>query len=401
MDIPRKLNASAWNDKFEQLKQYKSKYGDCNVPERYDKNHALGNWVRTQRTQFKQSKMSEERINMLNTIGFNWGVSIDKNSWNDKFEELKKYKSQHGDCNVPRKYDKNQQLARWVHHQRSKFKDSKMSEERINVLNAIGFNWGVSIDKKRWNDKFEELKKYKSKHGDCDVPYRYYEKNQPLATWVQTQRTQFKQLKLSEERINTLNTIGFNWGVSIDEKNWNDKFEQLKLYKSKHGHCNVPRKNDKNQQLATWVKNQRTQFKQSKMSEERINMLNTIGFNWGVSNDKSWNDKFEELKQYKSKHGDCNVPASYDKNHALGNWVRGQRTQFKQSKISKERINMLNTIGFNWGVSIDKKRWNDKFEELKKYKSKHGDCDVPYRYCLLYTSPSPRDMRRSRMPSSA
>ena len=25
----------------------------------------------------------------------------------------------------------------------------------------------------------------------------------------------------------------------------------------------------------------------------------------------------------------------------------------------------------------------------------------PYRFCLLYTSPSPRDMRRSRMPSSA
>ena len=27
--------------------------------------------------------------------------------------------------------------------------------------------------------------------------------------------------------------------------------------------------------------------------------------------------------------------------------------------------------------------------------------DSKYYYCLLYTSPSPRDMRRSRMPSSA
>ena len=26
---------------------------------------------------------------------------------------------------------------------------------------------------------------------------------------------------------------------------------------------------------------------------------------------------------------------------------------------------------------------------------------IAFRYCLLYTSPSPRDMRRSRMPSSA
>ena len=27
--------------------------------------------------------------------------------------------------------------------------------------------------------------------------------------------------------------------------------------------------------------------------------------------------------------------------------------------------------------------------------------DVPYQVCLLYTSPSPRDRQRSRMPSSA
>ena len=30
-----------------------------------------------------------------------------------------------------------------------------------------------------------------------------------------------------------------------------------------------------------------------------------------------------------------------------------------------------------------------------------GDFDEMYMDCLLYTSPSPRDMRRSRMPSSA
>ena len=29
------------------------------------------------------------------------------------------------------------------------------------------------------------------------------------------------------------------------------------------------------------------------------------------------------------------------------------------------------------------------------------DCQAPANNCLLYTSPSPRDMRRSRMPSSA
>ena len=31
----------------------------------------------------------------------------------------------------------------------------------------------------------------------------------------------------------------------------------------------------------------------------------------------------------------------------------------------------------------------------------HEASDVEYRFCLLYTSPSPRDRTRSRMPSSA
>ena len=33
--------------------------------------------------------------------------------------------------------------------------------------------------------------------------------------------------------------------------------------------------------------------------------------------------------------------------------------------------------------------------------SVHVVDDIVYDICLLYTSPSPRDMRRSRMPSSA
>ena len=36
--------------------------------------------------------------------------------------------------------------------------------------------------------------------------------------------------------------------------------------------------------------------------------------------------------------------------------------------------------------------------DLKRFAKRYG---VPFRFCLLYTSPSPRDKRQSRMPSSA
>ena len=41
-------------------------------------------------------------------------------------------------------------------------------------------------------------------------------------------------------------------------------------------------------------------------------------------------------------------------------------------------------------------------EEIKKYQKKLKEFNLDLKYaCLLYTSPSPRDRTRSRMPSSA
>ena len=43
--------------------------------------------------------------------------------------------------------------------------------------------------------------------------------------------------------------------------------------------------------------------------------------------------------------------------------------------------------------------WCDKNSNVKNWSSE--SVIVPYYYCLLYTSPSPRDPSISRMPSSA
>ena len=43
---------------------------------------------------------------------------------------------------------------------------------------------------------------------------------------------------------------------------------------------------------------------------------------------------------------------------------------------------------------------NNVLMGIAEFQSRLGNHSVP-KDCLLYTSPSPRDMRRSRMPSSA
>ena len=44
--------------------------------------------------------------------------------------------------------------------------------------------------------------------------------------------------------------------------------------------------------------------------------------------------------------------------------------------------------------------WEQKYADSEVVPKRKVDCEL-YKYCLLYTSPSPRDRQKSRMPSSA
>lgn len=107
-----------------------------NVPARYSKNRRLGIWVSAQRQQFKilnspvvpetgkprrSAPLTQERVNLLNALGFTWTIrSRDSlgESWNQKLDELKAYKQEHGNCLVPSRYPPNPELGIWVGTQR-------------------------------------------------------------------------------------------------------------------------------------------------------------------------------------------------------------------------------------------------------------------------------------------
>ena len=139
---PRKKNEHvSWTTRYDQLVSYKAEHGNCNVPQYYEANKSLGNWVHSQRTAFKVGKLSEDRVRKLNGIGFGWELrkQIDNVDWSKRYDELVAYKAEHGDCNV--KSYANKKLAKWVSTQRTLFKNGNLSEERVGKLNEIGFVW--------------------------------------------------------------------------------------------------------------------------------------------------------------------------------------------------------------------------------------------------------------------
>ena len=68
--------------------------------------------------------------------------------------------------------------------------------------------------------------------------------------------------------------------------------------------------------------------------------------------DLKWNSMLQKLKDYKQENGHCNVPRSKGKLGKwvkLGQWVENQRS--RAGKLSKERIDALNKIGFVWKLA--------------------------------------------------
>jgi len=57
---------------------------------------------------------------------------------------------------------------------------------------------------------------------------------------------------------------------------------------------------------------------------------------------------FEELRKFKDREGNCNVPGNDSDNPKLGQWVNNQRRH--RSKISKERASKLDSIGSTRGT---------------------------------------------------
>lgn len=180
--------------------------------------------------------------------------------WNEKFDDLVRFKIKYGHCCVPHTYSEDTTLvrqsqvrwcqelcnfcmflitlskfmsiqARWVKRQRYQYKlfmegtsGSTMTEERKSLLAELGFVWDRHSE--AWEIRYAELLKFLQEHGHTNVPSNY--ENAQLATWIKCQRRQYKmrweagaenkKTLLCDERIQRLEALGFEWELRSRSK---------------------------------------------------------------------------------------------------------------------------------------------------------------------------------------
>ena len=313
-------------------------------------------------------------------------ASFEFHSFEERIEQLKTYKKQNGDVDIP---VDDPLLGQWMETQRrqlilyNKGKESKLDAEKVSQLKSVGVDV-INVDKphirprqetsasmQKWNNMFEALNQFQNRNGHCQVAKSDGE-NQQLYKWVCQQRLEYKKLrnnrgnKMTASRLQKLNDIGFVFTPRAAYLRWEERMEQLKEYKQKHGHLRVPVIDP---DIGEFVARQRVEYakfvegKPSNMNQERVDDLTNLGFVFQVGKRrisevkivrKTWEERFEELLQYKDMYGHTLVPQN---NSALGEWVHKQRKMYKLLKSGKpcslttERALKLADINFVFDAS--------------------------------------------------
>lgn len=307
----------------------------------------------------------------------------------------------------------NPRLAKWVTEQKTSVHRweaglvSNMTQERLDLLHTISF-FHIFSNKydEGWNEMFERLQRHyhETKH--------FYVEEMDLKRWMRKQRKEYELFELmhlgnptttadtdataaspddtlaiqgmnpnnnyenkrvtcmTRERMDKLDSINFSSydpSTSTSEPRFESRIEELKVYKLKHGNLNVPKRCLFNKSLGRWVTRIRAQYrlyqegKPCGLTESRIQQLEALGFEWQSTSkftaNVTWDKRFQELVEYRNEHQMMtNVPKKYKANLALGTWVRNQRCHYwakkrgKKSPMTEERIQKLESIGFQWNI---------------------------------------------------
>ncbi len=133
-----------WIKSFGELKDYKAKFGHCDVSKGHKGYLSLAHWVINQRKYFKKGKLSKEQIKELEELGIVW-EKYKRTPWEESLKKLKAFKAEFGHCNVTRSY-KDMALGNWVSIQRRD--KSKLTNHQVSELEKLGFCWKLKPGRK-------------------------------------------------------------------------------------------------------------------------------------------------------------------------------------------------------------------------------------------------------------
>lgn len=423
-----------WEVYFPLLKAFHSEHGHCNVTK--DDDEDLFKYICSLRKNYiplsaksqsasirSQSKrqLPEDKLRALKALDFSWvaytpprAIRPGARTWEEYFPRLKLFYIENGHSNVTKDDDKD--LFQYVSSLRKNYRhqhlgsslksgrQKRLPDDKYQALQDINFAWqyksrspGTNKLRRRkltklqrrphrtWSKYYPKLERFQKTHGHCDSNLISTE-DKDLFLWIKSLERRYG---LPEDKRQDLQRLGISlpkprakrrWKPPTriirksHEERWNEKINELKLYRRKYGHCEVPQEYEENLQLARWVMNQRTFYRMNhegmdtSLCENRIDQLEELDFVWDCR-DKGWWAKFERLKDYQKMHGHLIIETSDFVNDDLRQWLNEQRQFYKSTtkryRLNPKRIEALESLpGFRWSGRRAKIPTKDDWSQL-------------------------------------
>ncbi|MFP7486412.1 helicase associated domain-containing protein [Priestia filamentosa] len=206
-----------WNKRYEELLEYKERFGNCLVPVGAVGYSELAQWVSRQRSIYKKGELFKDREEKLKKVGFVWDLKEQESrqnsskEWNQDYQFLNVYLLQR-QLNLKTTYviaDK--ELNEWVRKQQDDYKNNKLPSVCVEKLEGIGLIWDRYYKENiqgdaEWNQNYETLILEINQSGG-ELQDRIFIKNEKLNRWMDQQSQAYKQGILSLDRILKLQEV--------------------------------------------------------------------------------------------------------------------------------------------------------------------------------------------------
>jgi hypothetical protein len=362
-----KTKHEKWLQQYFRLYYHHYLYNNSHVSNSDAYNSRFINWAVKQKQAYHDGGLDQGKIDLLDELNFDWELDPEP-SWDDYYDDLREYHRQYKTTLLNKWINAN--LAKWCLEQRELRKQNMLDVESIAKLNLLDFDWDPVEEV--WNAMYHRLLAYKKKHGNVFVP-NVCSEDRPLGSWVTRQRciynnymngcdtidesiieataravvTKKLPADIHEARLRKLIEIGFVWDAF--EAEWLQMYQRLLAYKNRNNSTLVPQLYESDPSLGCWVGLQRSMHAAGKLEDERMQLLDDLGFEWDPL-EARWNEMFERLCAFKTEQGHTRVPGIYFEDTQLGRWVQLQRRSYKKKQLELERFQRLKSIGFEWSI---------------------------------------------------
>ncbi|MBR5090271.1 MAG: Helicase associated domain protein [Ruminiclostridium sp.] len=235
-----------------------------------------------------------------------------------------------------------------------------------------------------WDQMYELAKDYYETHDhSIEMPVGTTYKGYPLQNWINTQRQVYlgqASGSLDEERKAKLDALGMRW-ITLKDINFNNLYLSAKDYFETNGdllpQCSYKDKNGF--PLGNYIFYLRKRYRSNKktfLSDEQIQLLNSVGMDWTYSKERTWIENFEILKKFMTENPHKPIPIDLKNvtGGSLRSWKQAQIAAYRNGTLSSDKIKQLQDIGVYLEPSD---KWLKAYSFAQKFYEKNLHMNIP------------------------